>query len=546
VDYDESADMVMLGGSIYEGSGPWAARTAATAFQGNTVSKKLDWFKYKFTDDRLEGIDELDEHTQAVKKHMAAVYQRGNFYDTQAQFTLDGWTIGSPLTFLEEDSETGFLMSIPVHFKTFRIFYDRYNRSEGVIIKDEQWTAKKCFDKFCPGNSIEQRLEKAKDIFAQGLYRAILQGQLDERFVIWRAVFKQDDPLWNGFIKPPGKVWVDVYFEDAAPTKTQNDPLLSGGYYSKPFVHWDYDKKPWESASRTPAFEAVYDDLSMQQIFKNYLENLQLKVRPVMAALLSMKGKVKFDPDEIIWADTNDWNYLPKPIEQVGDIELQPETIKMIRENLGRHFHLELFRMFTDLAQTKNHEFRVLQLIEMAGERITQLLPTIETHEYYLAQVDTRARDIERQAGRGPFNRLEMENVYDVLEWALGREAKSVKIAPEFIGTLRQTQQMQQKLKPLKYGVGALAELADAMQDPHYVSRMLKSWEVGDETLSAVNFPQKLIKESEDYQAQLEAEQQMQSQREKFAQMIEFMKASGNVGKEIAPNSIAGQIAGAA
>jgi hypothetical protein len=75
---------------------------------------------------------------------------------------------------------------------------------------------------------------------------------------------------------------------------------------------------------------------------------------------------------------------------------------------------------------------------------------------------------------------------------------------------------------------------------------MLKSWEVGDETLSAVNFPQKLIKESEDYQAQLEAEQQMQSQREKFAQMIEFMKASGNVGKEIAPNSIAGQIAGAA
>ena len=125
IDYDESADMLMLGSDIYEGSGPWTARTAAIAFQGNTVSKKLDWRKYKFTDIRLTGIDELDTHAQNQNEHMSAVYQQGNFYDVQPQITLDGWTTGSPLVFVEEDPVTGNVMSMPLHWLTYRIFYDR-------------------------------------------------------------------------------------------------------------------------------------------------------------------------------------------------------------------------------------------------------------------------------------------------------------------------------------------------------------------------------------------------------------------------------------
>jgi hypothetical protein len=465
VDFDEEADMLMLGGDIYEGSAPWVARTASTAFQGQTVSKKLDWFQYQFSDLRLAGIDELDEFAQDAKDHMAAVYQRGNYYDVQPQFTLDGWTIGSPLTFLEEDPETGHVMSLPVHFKTYRIFYDRYNRSEGVIIKD-QWTAKKCFDKFCPGKDIQKRLQDAEKKFTKALFDAISQGRMDERFWIWRAVFKKGDPIWGSEFKAPlgGKNWYDVYFEDTTLKEKQDDPLLATGYYSKPFVHWDFEKKTWESASRTAAFYAIYDTLSNNQVQKNFLENLQLKTRPGMAALRAMEGRLDLNPEGLTLMDPTEWQYKPQPIEQVGDLRLDIETMDRFRDSLSRHFHLELFRMFTDLAQQKNQEFRVLQLAEMAGERISQLLPTIETHENFLAQSDERVRSIERESGRGPFNRLEMENVLDVIMWITGEEPdpKQDPISPEFIGTLRQAQQRQQKLAPIAQGVGVLAELGQA------------------------------------------------------------------------------------
>ena len=554
VDYDKSHDMLMLGGDIYDGSGPWVARTAAMAFMGNSVNKRGDWWKYQYTDKRVEGVDELDEHAQAQKEHISHVYQRGNFYDVQPQFTLDGWTIGGPLHFIEEDPETGFVMCIPAHWMSYRIFYDRFNRSNGVIVKDTQWTAKKCFDKFCPGKDIQTRLAKAEKIFSINLFTAIRQGNWNNRVTIWRAVFKANDPIWEteGFERPVSspfnpKTWYDVYFEDIQrPGVRQTKPLLMGGYYSKPFVHWDYDKKPWETASRTPAFAAMYDNLSLQQIMKLFLDDLKMAVRPAMAVLTGHKGRIDFSSEGENYFNSNEWNFLPKPIERVGNIKLEPETMDRVRENLSRHFHLEMFRMFTDLAQAPGgKEFKVMQIAEMAGERMTTLLPTIESHENYLAQVDARVRDIERQAGRGPYNRADMENVLDILEWALDGDVQGVGLAPEFMGTLRQTQQTQQRLKPIQYAVGALAEIGAATGNPNLARFMLKDYELADEALTAVNCPQKLIREAKDYEQIVAQFEQGVAQDKRFAQMVELMKATKSVTSAVAPDSIMAQLAGA-
>lgn len=553
VDYDEDADMLMLGQYIYEGTPPWAARVAATGFQANSMSKKDPWFMHQFADKRLTGIDELDEWTQGVSEHIASVYQRGNFYDIQWQFSLDAWTIGSPLSFIEEDEDTGYDMWLPQHWQTYRIFYDRYNRSEGVIIKDEQWTAKKCFDKFCPGRDFESRLEKADKIFSQSLANSCRQGRWNDRCTIWRAVFKAGDPIWNtpGFVRPVGgQRWYDVYLENLAQkVQTQQDSqLLVTGYYSKPFVHWDYNKKPWESASRTPAFEALYDALSLQQIFKNYLDSMQIAVRRPMFVLDTMVNRLRLGAEGITSVKRDEWNFTPKQVDNVGDVRLEIETAEMIKQKLERHFHLDMFRMFTDLAQAKNSkEFKVLQLTEMAGERIGQLLPTMDSHENYLAQQDERVLEIERRAGRGPFNKLDMENVLDAVMYYTRGDASASRLSPEFIGTLRQTQHMQQKLKPLQYGIGALNELAASMGDPNLVSFMIKKYDVADSTLEAVNFPQKLVNEKETYDKLQAAFEQGQIQREQFAAMVEMLKAGKvNAQQAVEPNSMMGMLQGSA
>ena len=533
IDYDEEADMLMLGGDIYEGSGPWVARKASTMFQGNTVSKKNPWFNYEFSDNRLEGIDILDTHTKESSEHIADVYQRGNFYNTQAQFTLDGWTTGSPLSFIEEDPDTGNVMFIPSHWLSYRIFYNRFNRSYGVIIKDKNWTVGQCFEKFCPGNNINERLKKAEKIFTKALYDNIRNGMLNEHVTIWRAVFRKKDPIWMGddnntddFKPPIGKEWYDVYYEDTVLKERQDSPLLTAGYYSKPYVHWDYEKKVWESSSRTPAFYAIYDNVTMQQVFKNYIENMQLKVRPAMAVLMGMEGRQDYSSEGLNYYNKAEWNYRPEPINQVGDINFETETVDRFLNNLTRHFHLDELQLFTNLAMEKNKDFRVLQLMEMRSEKITLLLPMMDTHEFYLSSVDARVREIETRAGRGPFNKANLENIDAALEYYLGEDASKTNMQPEFVGTMRKEQQRYQRLKPLMDGVTAISELADRMGDENLMRFALKSFQTVEELARAVDFPAELLNEPEEYIRLVEENNELDAQREQFAMAMEMMKNS--------------------
>ncbi len=530
---DEDNDMLQLGGDISEGSGPWAARTAAISYQGNTVSKKLDWWKYGFSDPRLKGVDELDQFNEDQKAHIASVYQRGNFYDYQPQFTLDGWTTGSPLYFLEEDKKTTHTMCIPLHWRNYRIFYDRFNMSEGVIVKDTEWTAKQCFDKFCPGQDIQERLKKAKEIFSLSLQTSIRNNTMNDRYTIWRAVFRKDDPVWEAddFVPPISskvkpKEWYDVYFEDLEqPNKGKT--LLVTGYFSKPYVHWDYDKKVWDTASRTPAFHAIYDNLTLIQLFRNWLDSTQLRVKPSMAVLMGMEDRLDFRPGGLVKLKPGEWNNQPTPIGQTGEVPLEKETVDVVRENLYRWFHLDLFRMFTDLAYMKDQEMKVFQLSEMAGERITQLLPMMESHESYLEQVDMRVRAIEIDAGRGPYNRRNMENIFDIISSYIGPfEAEKVKIQPEFIGTLRKTQRMQQNLKPIQLGVGAVSEIGVMLGDPNLAKFMIDRYGTADAALRAVDFPQKLVNEESQVDKLYQQDAQKQAEMENFAKTVELMNAS--------------------
>ncbi len=550
LNYDESADMLALGADIYEGSGPWGARTMATGFQGNTVSKRIDWRSYQMADERVHGVDELDIWVQDIKKHMSKVYQDGNFYDVQPQFTLDGVTIGSPVIFGEEHEDK--VMWIPMHFKTYRLFYDRFNKPNGIILKNEEWTAKECFDKFCPGNDIQARLKLAENKFTSALFNAISQGRNNDRFTIWRSLFKATDTIWHEVeeFTPPigGKTWYDVYFEEIGQEpERKKKPLLTEGYYSQPFVVWNYDKKNWESSARTPAFEAIYDNASLQEIFKSYLENIQQKVRPAMGILAGMKGRANFSPEGSIEVNRSEWGFLPKPIENIGDVQLEVQMSEMLQGKLDRHFHLDTFRQFTIQAMKVKRPLAIQELIEMSGEKITLLLPMIETHEGYLEQADDRQMEIESRAGRGPFEKARVERIRDLLEYYTDEDSKGrINVKVQFIGTLRQAQQRAQKLQPITTGVAIAREIGEALLDENLARLAIKGYETLDEALQAVNFPQKLVNEKEKYEEAVAQVAQARAAQQQLENAAELMKASKGIQGEVDPNSVMAAAVGGA
>ncbi len=532
----EHGDGTFFGRNIYEGTGSWAVGTMATGFQGGIVTEDSDWLLHQMRQLELKGIDELDIWLRSVKEYQATVYQRGNFFRVLPPFTKDGVSMGSPVMFIEEDILTERVMFLPQHYKTVFLFYDKFNEPEGIIIEDK-WTTKKIFDKFA------KTKEKADKIFSTGLRKDIEQGLFDTEHTIIRAVFRSNNPLWDvkGF-KKPNKAWIDVYFEENTEEDRKNEPLSTEGYFSRPFVVWDYDKKPWESVSRTPAFYAIYDVLSQQQVHKNYLENTDLKNRPPRKVNKDYRNSIDFSPEGITFVKKSDWENVAANIDLVGDVLLNKDLSDQLGIAVKRWFHTDKFMKFTELTNELKEMPTATQVIKMAAEIATQLSPGISTYTGTLADVDDRVIDIESRAGRGPFSKRDLENVTDIIVSNAKTRVTKIGLTPIFVGPLARAQKVKQELDPILDGLGAAAPLFQL--DPDLVDA-IRLHPTLDDILTATNFPLKNFVPKDEYD-QLKAARVEQRQKEKEQLMLlEAAKAAKGVSSPVDETSVLANVAGA-
>lgn len=535
----------LVGQDIYNGAGPWYSRMMATGFQGSLVSKNIAWIRYQMREFELKGIDELDQWCQDIKDHMTDVYQRSNFYDVQPQFTHDGLTTASPLMFGEENITKRKTMWRPQHYKNARLYYDGDNENEGVIIKDKTWTAKQIFDTFVKED--DENGTKRKELLTIEVNKALESGKLNDEFTVYRAVFKQNDPIWDGgWKKPKGRwTWLSVYFLEITQVdkKKRNTPLNKDvGYFSQPFVTWAYDKKPWEKSSRSPAFYAIWDCMSLQQIDKNFIENIQLKNRAPVLALNSMKNRLHLSPEGEILVSEDEYEKPPKALDMVGDVKLDKDLIDIKDSALRRWFLVDFFQMFTDLIRTQKQPVTATQIWQMAGEKATLLSPAIETHSRYLEACDDRMMNIEMMAGRGPFNRQRMANITDVVLSNAKGPLRSIGVVPVFIGALAQAQKVTQALKPIQATLEALEPLLAIYPD---LRMAIREWDTANDIVEALDFPQKNIVPKEEYEEALAAVNQQRAQQAQLENAIEMAKASKDISGKVEPDSVLGSMAGA-
>ncbi len=523
LDVGSNYDMRLLGHDIYDGTGVSAVHTMAVGFYAHQYSKNVDWIHYKFWLDVLKEVDELDQFCSDLKDHQSSAYQKGNFYNVQLGYAKNAITIGSPCVFIEENVKTSEIIHKPLHYSTFRLFYDIANRTEGVVTK-EQWTIKEIYDKFCEGNTREVRLAKAKDIFSNSTMKYIDGGQWSKKITIWRAVFRKRNPVFYSKNFGSQYEWWGCYFEDTP--KDKDVPLMTEGYFTKPFAVWDYEKNPDESASRTPAFYSLYDDVTLNNIMLNYITDVQMGARPPMAKLKEDKGEYDLGPGDSVYLDRQHWEYAPKFIERGGKINWEVEQLKMFRENVRMHFHTKLFNILTELALANKQPISATQTLEIQDEKITQISPMIESNDDYLRQVDERTLDIEYRAGRGPFRPDNMMYIADVIGWACRKAGVDFngELVPEFIGKLRRQQQMEQKLKPLMLGMDVISRARETIDEDLNVA--VRGYDVLDDGLSAVDFPMKNLKPKDEYEEDMAQIQEGRAQQLQIENTIEAMKAS--------------------
>jgi len=534
----------LLGQDIYNGSGAWYSRVMATGFQGLSVSKSIVWIRYQMRQFELRGVDELDLWTQDIKEHMASVYHRSNFYDVQPQFTLDGITTGGPVMFGEEDIVSGRTMWQPQHYTNVRSYYDKFNQIEGVIIQDKTWTAKQIFDTFI-GQDDDKGTKRTKKL-SKEVNNALKSGKLNDVFTVYRAVFRATDPIWNGWDKPKGQwTWYSVYFLEITESddEKKNTPLNENiGYFSRPFATWDFDKKPWETVSRTPSFYAIWDCMGLQQVQKNYLENIQLRNRMPVFALNTMKNRLALSAEGEMLVTAAEYDRPPKQLDLIGDVQLSKELSDLYEDALKRWFYVDRFQMFTDLIRMNKQPVTATQIWQMAGEKSTLLSPAIETHSRYLESCDERMISIEWAAGRGPFNRERLGEITDIVVSNAKEPVDSIGIMPVFIGALAQAQKRNQALEPIQSGITAISGLIQLYPD---LAMAIREYDTLEDILEAVDFPQKNIVPKDEYEEAIAIINQQRQQQQQFENTIEAAKASKDVSGSVEPDSVLGSLAGA-
>lgn len=528
-----------FGAEIYNGDPAFALDTMATAFRGSTVNETKDWIRYGMGAYELQGVDELDIWCQDIRDHMTSVYRRSNFYDIQPQFTKDAFSIGSPVKFGDENIETGRIMWTPTFYKHTFLFYDKYNESEGVIVKDTEWTAKQVADTFIKETGEQGNIAREKKLSIT-LNNALKQGEHYQKVTIIRAVFKYNDPIWNGkdFKKPAGNYkWLSVYFELGAKKERRNIPLNENtGYHSRPYVYWNYDKKTTDSSSRTPAFYAVYDAASQQQVMKNFLEDIQNKTRPAMMVLNDMKGRLELGPEGLMFVEKDEYDRPPKALDLIGNVQITKELLDLLSETTKRHFHTNEFQAMNNLARTNKQPVSALQILKMDAENSILLSPAIESQRGYLRQIDDRMMGIEIEAGRGPFAPDVMANIVDVILSNGKGLVRSINVVPEFISELGRAQIIIQALQPITTGIDLAYDFAGKI-DPDLV-KAVRGYRALDNAYEAIGFPKDCLVTEEEFMAAKELLNKQREQQAQAAQAIELMEASKSISGKVEPDSI--------
>jgi hypothetical protein len=548
IETDTGSDGDFFGENIFEGTASWAARVMATSLQGKMISKNIDWIMYVMTQFELRGIDKLDIWCQDIKDHMVSVYERSNIYQVLPNYTLNGVTIGSPVMFGEENNPIdGRIMWMPQHYKHTYVSYDKFNEVDGVVIKDPNWTVKQIYDTFCQGNTEEKRAKLREEKLSKAINTAFEAGEYSQEFTIFRAVFKIDDPLWYDWKnKPKGNFkWLSVYFEGSTAPATgwntdrdKDMPLNDDvGYFSRPFVVWDYDKKPWQAISRTPATYAIYDTQSQNQVFKQFIENIQGKNRPATVYLHQMKNRLQnnMGPEGMIGVTEQEYAFPPKALDLIGDVNLQRELFDMMSDNVKRWFHIPEYQKFTMLSKENKQPVTALQILQMMGESITMLSPEIEACDNNLQQIDARTMDIEIQAGHGPFDRNTLANITDIVLSNSKVPVRTIGVSPRLTGLLARAQKTQQVVNSIQMSLETAAPLLNLYPD---LRLAIKEYGTLDDIFTATGFPKKDLKTEEDYQALVDAVNEARSKQLQTAQTIELMKASKSIQGKVEPDSI--------
>jgi hypothetical protein len=452
--------------------GIFAFRTLQGGMTSGLSSQSRPWFALSAADESLLDDASVKVWLGEVETRMYSFIAQTNFYGAAKTGYLEMGAFGTEACVMLEHPELGGVC----HALTFGEYWIALNDAlqPGALYRMCPMTAIQVVEMFK-----ENAPKRAKDAYDRSAY--------EEPFELYHAIEENPD-YTEGRLGPEGKLWRSVYWD---PNNGDKDTLIQlSGYEEQPFWAPRWDTTGNDTWGQGPGHDALPDLRELQLQTKRKAEATDFHIHP--EKISSSKVTLRQQPKSVVSvASVDNVNNLVTvpyqvPYQAIGAIR---EDIGEIKEAINQATYADLFMAITNMAgiQPRNIE----EIASRNEEKLTQLGPVIERVNNEKLQVA-----IDRVFGIMQRLRL-LPPAPDAL-----KNNPNIKI--EFVSILTQMQRMV-GLGQIERGVQFIGGLSGAYPQARF---KLDVFETVDEYAKRAGMPPKLIRSSEDAQADADAEAQ--------------------------------------
>lgn len=499
---EDASSRVRSNTVLYEtGSGARASRIMAKGIYGYMVSRSSAWIQHLLPD--MKGIDEVNQYLQRFDDHILGTYRKSTFYDVLSRFCLLGVTVGAPVLLSYEDLESGKIVCMVPDTEQTYLGQNALSQVD-VYHRKFKRTAKDAAQLFKDKGRKDKTDKKPNQLLSDDLIHNLEIGEHYTEHEFIHAIYHHSDPIFEDLPETdaeykPKRLWVEIYIQTGATAVDKQKPLRFEGYPAKPFSCWRCDNNFSGVYPVTPAWYALPDVKSLQEVRKDRLQTGRLSVRPPMWILKALLSRAELFPKGLTWYNPAERDDIPKPIFTGQEYPISEDMEQTIKRDIDEWFNVPFFLMLTALAQEKRSSLPVLQVSEMLGEKAILMGPMIESFENVLEEVDNMMIDTEGRANNLP-------DVPDIVMMSSHGDLR-----PEFIGPLAQ---MQKRRYGISKFVDALSVITPLLQSWPEAKMVIDGQVTAERILEEFHFDQECIVPEDERAAIMRAMQQKQEAME--------------------------------
>jgi hypothetical protein len=352
----------------YSSKAKRASSIASRGFQGYTADRRSDWMLLQFEDQALMAMYGVQDWLEECHRTLSAHFSRAGLYEALAELIPDGHNLGTGAIYSEEITSKARIAYRCKH--PWACYFAENSFGEIDIARDEEWMSyRSAVERFG-----KEKLHESwqRNFESRPLDNVLIQHitmPMDERYLEYAK-----GPIIRSF--PFVSIWLDL----------ENQHIIDvGGFWEFPYFVWRYERSAGDAYGFGPGFDVIDDCYVANQMTRSRIALGNLIADPPLLIPEALEGRDQVVPGHHIYTTASEQQIQPLPIGANYPITVDNE--ERIEAAIDAHFNVGIYQM---LEQMEARNKTATEVIEMAGERVAVLGPTVGGYENQVLQPAVR------------------------------------------------------------------------------------------------------------------------------------------------------------